>query len=209
MARDGTILRLDSKLRFRLLPEHLYSYLFELKNPEEHIQELFTCLLRNEIANFPNSVEKSQLSSPKSEKDLESEIGSYAEIRRERKLLNQSIEDFSKKRIGQRYGVRFEAVDLTDILPPEELSQALNSMAQASAEAETQYARAEADSRQKIASAKKGVEIASARAAAAETEILELAGALEDLSRKGTLDSYVARRRTEILSESKMTFMKR
>jgi hypothetical protein len=51
------------------------------------------------------------------------------------------------------------------------------------------------------------VEIAAARAQAAEVEIAELARVLHDLHRQGTLPLYVARRRAEVLSQSRTLFL--
>lgn len=197
MASDGTILRLDSKLRYTPEKSELYDFLFALKNPISHIQGLFTCLLRNEIANFSSQPEDLAKSS------------SYSVIRRERKLLNQHIRDFTRSKIGGRYGLRFDAVDLTDIYPPDELADALNAVFNAQSEAETAYARIEAECQQRVLSASKGIEIAAARAEASETEILTLAKSLAHLQMRGTLQAYVDRRRSETYSESRTVFVRR
>jgi len=197
MAEDGTILRLDSRLRFEAVEPELYNYLFVLRNPLEHIKGLFTCLLRNEIANFGSHT------------DAPSQTGSYALIRRERRLLNQRIEDFCRNRISGRYGVRFDAVDLTDILPPDELADALNAVINAHTEADSMYARAEGECQQRVLSSEKGVEIAKERSRAAETEITTLAGFLAELHKKSTLQKYVDRRRAEVLSEARAVFVRR
>lgn len=52
MAEDGTLLRFDSVLRFLPMEEKLDEYVFGMRAPVEHITGLFTCILRNEIANF-------------------------------------------------------------------------------------------------------------------------------------------------------------
>jgi regulator of protease activity HflC (stomatin/prohibitin superfamily) len=197
MAADGTILRLDSILRYVPVETELSNFLFGLRSPIEHITGLFTCLLRNEIANFQ---------APDSEAGAAE--GSYAVIRRERKELNQRIESFSRTQIGQRYGVRFNAVDLTDILPPDELAQALNAVIQARAEADGALARAEADTEQRILAAERGIDIARSRSEAVETEISLLGKYLADLSRQNTLQAYVARRRAEVTRESRAVYLK-
>lgn len=200
MTSDGTILRIDSKIRFRPLEKHLYSYMFDLKNPMEHIKELFTCLIRNEIANFRNS---------KVDGDCREFVGSYAELRRDRNHFNFLLEDFCQKQIGSFYGVKFNAVDLIDILPPPELESALNAIQNAKTEAQTIYSRAEADSRQRIAAAEQGVEIAKIRAQAAAKEIQTIAGVLAQLLDQGSLNHYLQHRRTELMTDSRLTFVKR
>ncbi len=202
MAHDGTVLRFDSILRYVPQKEHLAQFLFGMRNPIEHITGLFSCLLRNEIANF-GSVAK-----PASDELGSDEVGSYALIRRERRLLNQRIEDFCRDRIGAHYGVGFHAVDLVDILPPDELAEALNAVMQARSAAEAAYFDAEGECQQRVLAAREGVEIATIRAAASRTEIEKLGEYLERLQQSGALDAYVARRRAEVLSESRTTFFK-
>lgn len=198
MAEDGTTLRFDSILRHVPVEAELHHFLFGLRSPMDHVTGLFTCLLRNEIANF-----RAPVPSPADE-----EAGSYALIRRERRLLNQRIEDFCRTQIGERYGVRFNAVDLTDILPPDELADALNAVIQSRAEADAMYARAQSECQQQVLASERGVEIAKARAKAVETEIDALAGFLRELDEKGTLQMYVDRRRAEVLAESKTFYLK-
>jgi regulator of protease activity HflC (stomatin/prohibitin superfamily) len=199
MAEDGTILRIDSILRYEPVRDRLESLLFDLRAPVEHITGLFTCLLRNEIANFrPGNKD----TAPRPEE------GSYALLRRERRALNREIEAFCKHQIGERYGVRFNAVDLTELHPPDDLADALNAMIQARNEAETMYARAEADSQQRSLAAERGVAIARARAVAAEREIETLGGFLSELARNGMLSEYVERRRAEVLAQSKTLFLR-
>ncbi len=201
MAEDGTVLRFDSILRFSPAKDELEAYLFGLKRKREHIIGLFTCLLRSEIANFrapdpPGGPVTRALAS-------RSDGGSYALIRRERQLLNKRIESFVMNVIGPSYGVTFSAVDLTDILPPDELADALNAVLSAHSAADALYAHAESDCQQRMLAAERGVEIARERARAAELEIFTLGTFLVDLSRNGVLSAYVARRRAEVLAESK------
>jgi regulator of protease activity HflC (stomatin/prohibitin superfamily) len=207
MAEDGTLLRFDSILRFTPETDELEAYLFGTKHPHEHITGLFTCLLRNEIANFRAvAPEGGPVSVALAKKSIEA--GSYALIRRERQVLNQRIATFVRESIGVKYGVRFSAVDLTDILPPDELADALNAVLTAQAEAEAHYARAEGDCQQRVLAAERGVEIAKARAQAAEIEITRLGEYLADLSSEKTLRAYVARRRAETLSQARTVYYK-
>jgi len=104
--------------------------------------------------------------------------------------------------------VRFNAVDLTDILPPDELADALNAVIQARSEADAAYARTEGESQQRELAAERGVEIAKARARAVETELDALGGYLAQLDEQGTLDLYVDRRRAEVTSEAKALYLR-
>lgn len=198
MAADGTVLRLDSKIRFFPKESAYYSYLFELKNPMGHIREMFTCIIRNEIANFEGS-------SPE-EHEL---MGSYSVIRRDRKQLNDQVEFICRDQIGMSYGIQFLGVDLIDIIPPQELESALNGIQNAKTEAETMYARAEADARQKILASEQGVEIAKVRAESVSSELRTLAQMIRKLMNEGNLDHYLAHRKTELVGDSKLLFMQK
>ena len=205
MTYDGTILRFDSILRFQPVPAELEHFLFDLKKPHEHITGLFTSLLRNEIANFHPPVDAAGTSLPDS---IEATGGAYAQIRRQRALLNQRIEEFTRTQIGRRYGVQFNAVDLTDILPPDELADALNAVINSQTEAESLYSLAEAQTRQQVVASEHGVEIAKQRGLATELEIKTLGEVLAKLETEGTLADYVARRRAEVISQSKTLYMR-
>jgi len=207
MADDGTVLRLDSFVRYVPVREVLYDHLFGVERPMDHITGLFTCLLRNEIANF-RGPQGDEASLTTRFDFAAGQAGSYALIRRERKLLNERIQQFCQEKIDNRYGVRFNAVDLADILPPDELADALNAVMHAQSEAEARVFRAEGECQQRILAAERGVEIATSRAAATEIEIRKLASYLEELSTQGVLDAYVSRRRAEITSESRAVFLK-
>jgi regulator of protease activity HflC (stomatin/prohibitin superfamily) len=207
MADDGTILRLDSFVRYVPVEDVLYEHLFGVERPLEHITGLFTCLLRNEIANFRGQSGEEEVSLS-TRFDFAGQAGSYSLIRRERKLLNDRIQEFCHAKIDNRYGVRFVAVDLADILPPDELADALNAVMQAQSESEGMLFRAEAECQQRILSAERGIRIARTRANAVEIEIRGLAAFLEDLDVRGVLDAYVDRRRAEVSSESRALFLK-
>lgn len=210
MADDGTILRLDSFLRYVPVEPLLYDFLFGLEHPLEHIRGLYTCLLRNEIANF-RPVAAPAESSPRTAVerfDFTNEAGSYALIRRERKLLNERITAFCHERIDNRYGIRFSAVDLADILPPDEFADALNAVIQSQSEAEARLFRAEGECQQRLLAAERGVDIAHKRAEAVAVEIKKLGEFLGGLERRGVLGAYVSRRRDEVLSESRTMFLK-
>lgn len=197
MAGDGILLRIDAILRYAPDPQALEAFLFQLRAPVEHVTGLFTCLLRNEIARFEGTAPH-----------LAQDEGSYAVLRRERRALLHRIDAFCQENLGKRYGLRATAVDLVDVLPPDELGDALNAVMQSRAEVGTLVARAEADARRRELAAEQGVAVAQARAAATEIEIDELAIALSALHRQGTLAEYVARRNAEVLGESRTLFRK-
>lgn len=204
MAADGTALRLDATLRYRPDRAMLEEFLFGLQHPLEHVSTLFTCLLRNELANVVSAPRPS----PHSVADaLPEEAGSYALIRRERGLLSSRIADFCKARIGDEHGIEFNAVDLTDILPPDELRDALNAVMQARSAAEAHHYRAESECRQRVLEARQGVAIARSRARAAADELDTLGKALTTLHRQGVLGDYVRRRKAEVLAESRLLYV--
>ena len=195
MAEDGTVLKLDASMRYAPTETGLDQFLFGLRQPSAHLTNLFTALMRNELANVRAT-------------DAQSLGGSYALIRRDRKPLDQRLEAACREQLDERYGVRFHAVDVTDIHPPEELAEALNAVIAAHTHAEERYFRAESESRTRVLSAKEGVEIAKSRARASEDEILILGRHLKTLQEKKTLGDYVRRRRAEVLSESRALFLK-
>jgi len=198
MAADGTVLRLDSKIRFFPKINDIYSYLFELKNPMGHIREMFTCIIRNEIANFKNDLS-----------DDNEALGSYSLIRRDRKRLNEEVDYHCRDQIGEAYGIQFLGVDLIDIVPPHELESALNGIQNARTEAEILYSRAEADARQKVISAEQGVEISKIRAESVALELQILAKMIKSLIVEGEVNTYLNHRKTELVGDSKMLFMQR
>ncbi|EPX60824.1 band 7 protein [Cystobacter fuscus DSM 2262] len=208
MTGDGTVLRFDSTLRYVPVRDSLGHFLFGLRAPVEHITGLFSCLLRNEIANFHAPAAGPETVSGALAATHQTGENSYALIRRERRLLSQRIEAFCHKEIGRKYGVQFVGVDLTDVLPPDELDSALNAVIAAQNESDAAYARAGAECQQRVLAAARGVEIARARAAATETEILKLGEFLSELDRQNTLHLYVSRRRSEVMSESRTVYLK-
>lgn len=211
MAADGTLLRLDSKLRYAPIPKDLYEYLFALRNPIEHIKGLFACLLRNEIANFKGRGETSPTLMKMAGDEAADALHttSYAVIRSERHLLNQRLQDFCHEQMDGRYGVEFIAVDLTDILPPDELADALNAVFNARTEAEARFTRAESECWQKVIAAERGVDIACANAVATEREIGKAAEFLVELQQADTLRDYLGRRRSEVFADSRAVFVRR
>ncbi|BBL72863.1 SPFH domain-containing protein [Methylogaea oryzae] len=202
MMADGTLLHVDSILRFMPLESELERFLFDLKDQRKHIADLFSCLLRKELANVkpqPGCHDNHKLHGPG---------GSLALVRRERRHVNAEIKDFCQKEIGDVYGVHFSAVDLVDVRPPDELDEALNGVMSARSEVEEMLARAEAACERRIIAAQRGVEVAKLKASAVEREIAGLAEAVAELDRQGTLELYINRRRAEVLSQSKLHYVR-
>jgi regulator of protease activity HflC (stomatin/prohibitin superfamily) len=198
MADDGTLLRVDSTLRYEPLREGLSRFLFATRAPVEHLTGLLTCILRNEVANLRPSVGEAR----------EDDLGAYALLRQGRRLLNQRINEFGREILAQRYGIRFVAFDLVDIHPPDELADSLNAVIHARIEAQAMFARAVSESQKYLLAAREGVAIAKTKASAVEIEIRELGRHLSTLEEQGMLEHYVARRLDEVLSESKTVYLK-
>jgi regulator of protease activity HflC (stomatin/prohibitin superfamily) len=203
MLNDGTVIRLQSMLRYAPRREGIPHYVFGLHHRKEHVATLFSSLLRSEIANVKAA--PPTLDNPS---DLPEEDSSFALVRRDRMLLNRRISDFARKTFGDRYGIDFHSVDITDIHPPDELADALNAVISARAEADSTRFRSESDCAQKVMAAEHGVAIATAKASAVEAEIDELGRHLATLSTQGVLDAYVARRRSEVMSDARTLFVK-
>lgn len=195
MLADGTVIRMHSMLRYAPRREGIAQYLFGLHHRKEHVASLFSSVLRNEIANVRAAAGE----------DLG---GAFALVRRDRQLINQRIADFAQQELGDRYGIEFRAVDITDILPPDELADALNAVMSARAEADATRFRAESECAQKLLAAERGVQIAQAKAAAVEAEIDELGRHLGALHTAGVLPAYVARRKAEVLADARTLFVK-
>ncbi|MBM4344964.1 MAG: SPFH domain-containing protein [Deltaproteobacteria bacterium] len=189
IARDGTLVRFDGVLRHAADPSRLEVHLFGCERPDDHLGSYFMCLVRNEIANYGGDDEAG------------GEVA-WTQLRRDSRQLSDRIEAQCAA-VGDRYGVVFNGVDLKDILPPDALVEALNAVMNAKTEAEAAYALAEADAARRILAAEQSVEVARRKAAAAETEIEEIATALAGLQRDGVLWAYVERRRAEVLSQAK------
>ena len=119
------------------------------------------------------------------------------------------IAEFCRDHLGDQYGIEFRAVDLTDMLPPDELADALNAVMRARNEAQANYARAEA----KAASSCYRPVAASRSPAPAPApwrrRSASLPGTSPRCTRTTPLDLYVKRRRAEVYSESRTVFVRR
>ncbi len=211
MTNDGIAVRYQCAMRMAPVLEQLEHYLFGLTRPTEHVVGSFSCLLRNEIANFsvpPGEGIVGTKDTPSVEQLIDSSLGAYALIRRERRALNQRVSDSGKRLIGDHFGVRLEAIDVRSFEPPEELRDALNTVVQAKSDVDAALFRAEGECQQRLLSARKGVAIATERARAIEVEMSELAAKLTELAKSNVLRDYVERRRAEVLSEARQVYVR-
>ncbi len=210
MTSDGVVVRCDSTLRFAPIEAEVEHYLFTLERPMEHLAGTFSCLLRNEIANFgagdgPVPTGSGALNAGAL---IEASLGAYAAIRRERGQLQERLAAFCRTTMGARLGLRFDAIDVMNFEPPDELRDTLHTVIQAKTDAESSHFRAQGECQQRVLAARRGVEIASLRAQAVETEMLVLGRSLEVLERTKVLPLYVARRQAEVLSESRHVYVR-
>lgn len=211
MTNDGITIRYQSALRFAPVIDQLEHHLFGLTRPILHMVGTFTCVLRNEIANFQSPTPRALLgstTSPSVEQLIDDSLGAYALIRRERKTLNQRVTEFGKKLIGDHFGVRLEAIDVMNFESPDELREALNTVVQAKSDVDAALFRAEGECQQRLIAARKGVAIATERARAIEVEMNELGSKLRELDRANVLSDYVSRRRAEVLSEARHVYVR-
>ncbi len=195
LARDGTPLRIDATVRYRVQPEHLERYLFGLESSHEHLDYYYRSILRTAIANF--------------DAELPNTAGtSFEVLRRERRQLVEELNRQYRAQIAESYGIGFNAIDVSALSPPQELEDALNAVLQAQTLANSQRDQAEALSEQRIIAADHAIKVAQSNANAIREEITILGRYLRDLFKKGVLNDYVHHRRAEILSQSKTVFVR-
>lgn len=192
LARDGTILRVDGRARFRFRSEGAEKFIFGLRSPIQHLNETFRGIIGEEIGRFGTP---------------QSENGSYSELRKDRVALDEAISR-RVEALRARYGIELRAVDIAEILPPADLAEALNGIQKVKAQYETLRNRVAAECERKIVSAEHGVEIARIRGEAAEKEIRVLGEAVCELEKNGSLDAYLRRRRDEASFAARAVYMK-
>lgn len=192
LARDGTLLRIDPRIRFAFLLESAETFVFGMRRPLMHLREYYRCLVGAEIARFG---------------DENSQEGSYGALRRSRRAFHEGLR-LREGDAERRYGIGFRSADLVEILPPADLAEALNSVQKADAQNETLLRRVQAECDQRLVSAEHGLEISELHAEAAEKEIEVLGEAVRKLYENGSLSSYVQRRRDEAASASKTLYLR-
>jgi regulator of protease activity HflC (stomatin/prohibitin superfamily) len=192
LARDGTLLRIDPRIRFAFQIDSAETFVFGVRRPLEHIRDYYRCIVGSEIARFG---------------DQDSREGSYAAIRKSRSAFQEGLR-LRQGDAERRYGIGFRSADLVEILPPADLAEALNSVQKADAQNETLLRRVQAECEQRIVSAEHGLEIAQLHAEAIEKEIDILGEAVSTLKANGSLNSYIQRRRDEAASASKTLYLR-
>ncbi len=192
LASDGTRIKVNARLRFRVDPASVGTFLADAKDPLDHLYGLFRANLREQFARFGL---------------VGSELSSYTALRLRMHELQQKTLGAIADEALREYGVRVVAVDLLQIDPPDELVDSLNAVVNAESEANALVARTELQSTQRTLSAEQAVAIASARAAATEQEIRTVGTELSQLHQQGVLQEYVERRRAEVMGGSRRLYL--
>lgn len=192
LASDGTRIRVNARLRFRVDPARVDVFLADSKHAIEHLIGLFQLTVREQIARFEQKPD---------------ELSAYTALRLRMNELQQRTLDALATQALTEYGIVVSAVDLLQIDPPEELVDALNAVITAESEANALVARTELSSQQRVLSAEQSVAIANARALATESEIRTIGAELAVLAEQGVLRDYVARRRAEVMGGSRRVYL--
>ncbi|HVK88210.1 MAG TPA: SPFH domain-containing protein [Kofleriaceae bacterium] len=192
LAADGTRVRVNARLRYRVSPLHLARFLAEAKDAPEHLRTLFRLTVREQIPRFEQQP---------------SELSAYTALRLHMNELQQRTLDAMREAAAEEYGVEVIAVDYLQLDPPEELVDALNAVITAESEADALVARTELTAQQRVLAAEQAVAIANAHALATESEILTVGAELATLAEQGVLCDYVDRRRLEVLGGSRRIYL--
>jgi len=192
LASDGTRIRVNARLRFRVDTARVAAFLAESKHAIEHLSGLFQLTVREQFARFEQRPD---------------ELSAYTALRLRMNELQQRTLDALAPAALAEYGIAVTAVDLLQIDPPEELVDALNAVITAESEANALVARTELSSQQRVLSAEQAVAIANARAQATESEIRTIGAELAVLAEQGVLRDYVARRRAEVMGGSRRVYL--
>lgn len=192
LAADGTRIRVNARLRFRIDPRRAGTYLANAADALEQLGGLFRLTIREQIARLDQRP---------------AELSAYTALRlRTNELQQRTLEAMADVALAE-YGIRVTSVDLLQIDPPEELVDALNAVITAESEADALVARTELLCQQRVLAAEQAVAIANARARATEAEIRTVGEELATLADQGVLRDYVARRRIEVLGGSRRVYL--
>lgn len=192
LAADGTRIRVNARLRFRVLAEGASKFLADAKDAVEHLAGLFQVTVREQVGRFEQRPH---------------ELSAYTSLRLRMHELQAKIQDAMKQAALDEYGIQVVSIDLLQIDPPEELVDALNAVITAESEANALVARTELSVQQRVLSAEQAVEIANARALATEAEICTIGAELATLADQGVLKDYVQRRKIEVLGGSRRVYL--
>lgn len=191
LAADGTRIRINARLRYRIDPARLDTYLADAKDALDLLAGLFRLAVREQVARFEQQPD---------------ELSAYTGLRLRMHALQQRIQAAIEE-AARDYGLTVIAVDLIQIDPPEELIDALNAVITAESEASALVARTDLQCQQRVLSAEQAIAIAHARALATESEIRTVGAELGTLADGGVLRDYIDRRRIELLGGSHRVYM--
>lgn len=192
LGSDGTRIRVNARLRFRVAPERVDVFLASSKNAVEQLAGYFRLTMHEQIARFEMRL---------------GELSAYTALRLRMNELQQRTRDALEDVALAEYGIVVTSVDLLQIDPPDELVDALNAVITADTEANALVSRTELIAQQRVLAAQQAVEIANARALACEAEIRTVGAELVTLADQGVLRDYVARRRDEVLGGSQRVYL--
>jgi len=192
LASDGTRIRVNARLRFRVTEDGVARFIADAKDAIEHLAGLFQVTVREQVARFEQKPD---------------ELSAYTSLRLRMHELQSRIQDAMKHAALTEYGIAVASVDLLQIDPPEELVDALNAVITAESEARALVSRTELQAQQRLLSAEQAVAIANAHALAQEAEIRTIGTELTTLHNQGVLRDYVARRQLEVLGESQRVYL--
>lgn len=192
LAADGTRIRVNARLRYRVTKEGVSRFIADAKDAVDHLAGLFQLTVREQVARFEQQP---------------SELSAYTSLRLRMHDLQARIQDAMKQAALDEYGICVVSVDLLQIDPPEELVDALNAVISAESEARALVSRTELQAQQRVLAAEQAVAIANARASAQESEIRTVGTELSTLADQGVLRDYVARRQLEVLGESHRVYL--
>jgi regulator of protease activity HflC (stomatin/prohibitin superfamily) len=192
LAADGTRIRINARLRYRIDPDRIATYLADAKDALELLGGLFRLALREQVARFEQRPE---------------ELSAYTALRLRAGDLQQRTQAAIEETARADHGIVVISVDLIQIDPPEELIDALNTVITAESEASALVARTDLQCQQRVLSAEQAIAIAHARALATEAEIRTTGAELLTLVDGGVLRDYIARRRIELLGGSHRVYL--
>jgi len=192
LAADGTRIRINARLRYRIDPARVGTFLADAKDSIDLLGGLFRLAIHEQVARFEQRPE---------------ELSAYTALRLRMHELQRRIQAAIEETARADHGVIVTAVDLIQIDPPEELIDALNAVITAESEANALVARTELQCQQRVLAAEEAIAIAHARALATEAEIRTVGSELVALADAGVLRDYIARRRIELLGGSQRVYL--
>lgn len=192
LAADGTRIRVNARLRFRVDEKYVAKFLAESRDAIEDLHGLFQLTVREQVARFEQRPE---------------ELSAFTALRQRMNELQHRTQEAMKADALEEYGIQVVAVDLLGIDPPEELVDALNAVITAESEANALVARTQLQAQQRVLAAEQAVEIANGHALATEAEIRTVGAELALLQDQGVLKDYVERRQLEVLGGSRRIYL--